>query len=834
MPYVLFPPRIVNTTTGNRQSESDTAELHDGGYVVVWSSAGQDGYGYGIYLQRYDASGRALGGETRVNTVTDYSQVEPQIVGLDGGGYVVIWRTFIPGATTAEPVGIFAQQFDAGGLPVGGEFRVSNAGINQDLIPLDGGGYLATWVTTQGTVSSLNSQRYDSGGAPIGGSNVLASNMGLFFSAVEPSGDGLVATWRGFENGQAFTAVQAFNADGTSVGPLTKIFNEFEGIAAITELSGGGHVVVWGTETKLQFQILGVDGSPQGDVRTISEAEGGAPFLPAVAATIDGGFVIGWTVFGTGSGGGIFAQAFEADGTADGALTTIYASVVNEGRPPSVIATPTGGVSITYGVYNGISEDFEVYQARLQSTEAWIGGTRGDDQLVGTGDADQMYGASGDDTLNGGAGFDRLDGGAGVDTAIYSGVRRQYDANGAEVQGGPESGKDTLISIEQLQFVDGVLSFDVDGIPAQVMRLYDAALDRQPDQAGLEVQIQAISTGANTLAGLAQAFIASPEFQDRYGNLSDRDFVEQLYRFCLDREGDEAGIQVQVQALQGGLSRGQLLINFSESFEHRSLTQPTLSAGLWVPDAEALQIARLYDATFDRLPDAAGLAGQLAALDNGVTLLQLAANFAASAEFQARYGNLTDRAFVEQLYRFCLDREGDEPGIVAQVEALQSGLSRAQLLLNFSESAEHVALTAPLWSGGIRTVDAPLSGSPDNSDVGTTAGDPGAQTLVLAEAERAAKADQAQVLPQQPTDDIYVPADREPNPEEIDAFVLPVEGYDGWTSSQEPELDLTQAWPMGRDEHLSPAPRDHVLTLPHDMGHAGNGPWVKPGVDDWM
>lgn len=411
-------------------------------------------------------------------------------------------------------------------------------------------------------------------------------------------------------------------------------------------------------------------------------------------------------------------------------------------------------------------------------------GTSAPDRLVGGAGRDFLIGLAGNDFLTGAANFDRLDGGDGVDTAVYAGVRRQYGTSNTSVQGGPEGGIDTLVSIEQLQFVDGILSFDVNGIPAQVMRLYDAALDRLPDQAGLEVQVQAIASGANTLAGLAQAFIASPEFQDRYGNLSDRAFVEQLYRFCLNREGDEPGIQAQVQALQGGLSRGQLLINFSESAEHRTLTQATLSAGLWVPDAEALQIARLYDATFDRLPDAAGLAGQLAALDSGVTLLQLAANFAASAEFQARYGNLSDRAFVEQLYRFCLDREGDEPGIVAQVQALQSGLSRAQLLLNFSESAEHVSLTAPLWSGGIRTVDTPFSGSPDETAPKPVEGSP--QTLVLAEVEDAAKSDQAQVLPSQPSDTLYDPAVLGLKPEDLDGFVLPALSEDlmPWTPAE--------------------------------------------------
>lgn len=570
--------------------------------------------------------------------------------------------------------------------------------------------------------------------------------------------------------------------------------------------------------------------APAGGTYQLNISVPSAPAVPSIllGSTLNGGTGDDSLLGGPGSDTAVFSTARSQNVISyeNGGNTIIVTGP--EGRD---LLASIEAIQFSDGIYDVLPNGQVSDQPRGAGSGPTIVGTTGADRLVGTAANETLSGGAGNDILIGNGGSDRLDGGDGVDTAVYSGVRRQYGSDSAAVRGGPEGGTDTLVSIEQLQFVDGILSFDVDGIPAQVMRLYDAALDRLPDQAGLEVQVQAIASGANTLAGLAQAFIASPEFQDRYGNLSDRAFVEQLYRFCLNREGDEPGIQAQVQALQGGLSRGQLLINFSESAEHRTLTQATLSAGLWVPDAEALQIARLYDATFDRLPDAAGLAGQLAALDSGVTLLQLAANFAASAEFQARYGNLSDRAFVEQLYRFCLDREGDEPGIVAQVQALQSGLSRAQLLLNFSESAEHVSLTAPLWSGGIRTVDTPFSGSPDETAPKPLEGSP--QTLVLAEVEDAAKSDQAQVLPSQPSDTLYDPADLGLNPDDLDAFVLPALSEDllPWTPAQTlPDL-LTET--VARiDKPLTDTIPDDVLVDMFAMG--SDGLLQRIERDDWV
>lgn len=38
------------------------ATLQDGSIVVTWSTLGQDGSGWGIYGQRYDANGVAQGG----------------------------------------------------------------------------------------------------------------------------------------------------------------------------------------------------------------------------------------------------------------------------------------------------------------------------------------------------------------------------------------------------------------------------------------------------------------------------------------------------------------------------------------------------------------------------------------------------------------------------------------------------------------------------------------------------------------------------------------------------------------------------------------------------
>lgn len=103
------------------------------------------------------------------------------------------------------------------------------------------------------------------------------------------------------------------------------------------------------------------------------------------------------------------------------------------------------------------------------------------------------------------------------------------------------------------------------------------------------------------------------------------------------------------------------------------------------------QVTRLYTAALGRPPDAAGLAYFARLRAAGTDLTSLAAIFLASDEFRSRYGGLDDAAFVGQLYRFVLGREGEEQGIAYWADQLATGaIDRAGLLALFADSPENV------------------------------------------------------------------------------------------------------------------------------------------------
>ena len=73
------------------------------------------------------------------------------------------------------------------------------------------------------------------------------------------------------------------------------------------------------------------------------------------------------------------------------------------------------------------------------------------------------------------------------------------------------------------------------------IRLYSCGLGAMPDYAGLQNWSNALQAGTFTLAGAADQFAASAEFNLKYGCLDDTGYVQQLYRNVLGREADTDG-----------------------------------------------------------------------------------------------------------------------------------------------------------------------------------------------------------------------------------------------------------------------------------------------------
>jgi len=186
--------------------------------------------------------------------------------------------------------------------------------------------------------------------------------------------------------------------------------------------------------------------------------------------------------------------------------------------------------------------------------------------------------------------------------------------------------------------------------------------------------------------------VTSQEFQNTYGDLGNRAFIEQLYRNVLDREGDATGINAFTGALDGGQSRASVVIEFANSPEFlqlMALPSASFATNVIIHPAEG-QVFRIYQAVFDRAPDAGGFEAFVNSLQNNIlTVESITAEFVASQEFQNTYGDLTNEAFVEALYTNVLPDNMDAQGRANFTEALDTGtLTRAAMVAEFAESQE--------------------------------------------------------------------------------------------------------------------------------------------------
>jgi sugar lactone lactonase YvrE len=179
----------------------------------------------------------------------------------------------------------------------------------------------------------------------------------------------------------------------------------------------------------------------------------------------------------------------------------------------------------------------------------------------------------------------------------------------------------------RLQVIDAFLSSDeFAGFVSPVVRLYFATFLRVPDYAGLTFNAGLVRNGTVTVTQLADFFVASPEFQATYGALSNSQFVTLLYANVLGRAPDAAGLNGWVSLLNGGMSRGQVLVGFSDSEEYRANM------------ANEVFVTMMYAGMLRRTPEPAGFNGWVGFLEAGTyTREQVINGFFLSTEYRNRF-----------------------------------------------------------------------------------------------------------------------------------------------------------------------------------------------------
>jgi hypothetical protein len=246
----------------------------------------------------------------------------------------------------------------------------------------------------------------------------------------------------------------------------------------------------------------------------------------------------------------------------------------------------------------------------------------------------------------------------------------------------------------------GSIAHDTSGSAGQVHALYDAILDRPPDPLGYEFWLSKVKHGT-PLRDVAAGLLASEEARAHVGSSDNRRFVEELYETALHRQGEISGVEHHLTALNGGSSRAEVAIGFALSTENEIGMSSAFASGVFAPDKDAADVARLYYGIFDRAPDAGGLSYWTSQVESGTSLREVAARMLDTPEFTASHPGLSNAQFVTSLYEHALDRAPDPGGFQFWTTELASGLSRADVALGLSESVEaqhhHLAQIEQGW-----------------------------------------------------------------------------------------------------------------------------------------
>ena len=502
------------------------------------------------------------------------------------GGAPIQGATLVASDTLDDADGIdtVAYQWLANGVAIpganGASLPLTQAQVGRTITVrasyTDGGGMLESTVSAA-TAAVVNVNDPPTGTLTIGGS--VAQGQTLTVNNALADADGLGAfAWQWFANDVAIAG-----ATKTTLALRQALVGKTITVqAAYTDGFGKAEVVT----SAPSLPVANVNDPPTGIV-----AIGGTPAQGRTVSANDN--------LGDIDGLGDFAWQWLSDGLpiagATGRTLLLGAAQVGHALSVRVSWTDGGGTlervtsgSTTVGDGSGIAAGI----ARI--------GTDIGESLTGGSGPDTINGLAGNDTLTGLAGDDVIDGGTGLDTAYYA-VPRAQAAILLRDNFPPHSatvtitglGSDTLANVERLRFPDFAVAFDVTptgnvddaitkglgGNGGKAYRLYQAALARTPDLAGLGYWIAQIDDGVK-LFDIASGFLGSPEFATKYGaNPTNQEYTRALYMNVLGREPDANGYAYWNALLDGkpwngndygSTTRQQMLVDFSESTENKA------------------------------------------------------------------------------------------------------------------------------------------------------------------------------------------------------------------------------------------------------------------------
>lgn len=378
-PRAAGPVFQVNTTILDAQIAPSVATDADGNFVITWQSE-HDGNFSGIFAQRYNAAGQALGGEFAVNTSTAGMQTFPDVALDANDNFVITWQSAAVNGVGVN--GIFAQRFDSQGNKLGSEFQVNgyssqgpngssgsiyDVGQAHPRVGMDvDGHFVVTWASygQDGSDSGIYARRFEIDGTPLSSeflvNTTTVSSQNLPNISMNASGE-FVITWQGAgHNGQTSDVfAQPFNSAGVAQGSeiLVNTTIGYQITPSVALDARGNFVIAWqdlsndqggygGTILAQQFDSTG---APIGSEFQVNSATADLQRAPAVAIDPDGDYVIIWNnLLEVGGGSGVYGQRYSSTGVPQQSVFHVNTSRAIEQANPQIAMDSDGDFVVAW------------------------------------------------------------------------------------------------------------------------------------------------------------------------------------------------------------------------------------------------------------------------------------------------------------------------------------------------------------------------------------------------------------------------------------------------------------------------------------------------------
>jgi len=447
-------------------SGMDIATLANGDYVVSSPVDVKDQYGYSKYsvaAQRYNAAGERVGNAITVDAATMYSRDKAAVTALSDGGFAVAWST----NDTYGTSGVFVQKYDANGTAVGARSTVASSAYNPNSYSTNtygvtaieesvNGGFAINYVLlSQGySYSGFTHflRAYSSAGALLGGAQVrdqLSSEL-RYTEATTKLADGgyaIACTYSGTYNFSEIY-VQRYTSSGVKNGSEMKLtFAEGVNSSGKIDIAGtndGGFVLGWASTKDLggivtqQFIATGEPVAPAVKLVTNGWSSGGRDVQAVMLK--DGSYVMSWIADTS-----LYGQRFDSEGSKIGDVLTLLQSS-NGLSVQDIEASAAGGFVVTW--QNGTGLNISQFDRSAQALLDTLTGDSAGNTITFTGTKDvKLSGGAGDDVLTSGDGRDILEGGAGSDTMAGGLGDDTYLADALDtIQEAANGGTDTVFA----------------------------------------------------------------------------------------------------------------------------------------------------------------------------------------------------------------------------------------------------------------------------------------------------------------------------------------------------------------------------------------------------